>query len=709
MKKLFLFLLTTSCVVGILTSAYADYEGTIGTGFTINGSGFGNSKSKVYLLNGNQKVQAKVENWSDSSITCLWTKKISPGTYSLYVQPKGKGMSPIPVDSFTIMQPIIDQVTPDDGVAGDVITVNGRYFTNKKPKVYFEKPATHKRKRCKVLSSSMDPETGSSNIKFIIPKWGLDKYNLILINAIGQVIVEFASCSYNMSPPSQTFDASGGTGKINVTAESGCSWTAISNDQWITITAEEHSAEGGDGYVNYSVSSNPETIIRNGYITVAGKTFTITQEGAAALDTTPPTVIGFSIPSTSTSLTVSIISFTATDEVGVTGYMVTETSSKPSAGAAGWSASAPTSYPFASAGVKTLYAWAKDAAGNVSESQSASVTITINLPKTGQTISYYAGDDGELQIGVVWPVPRFIVSGDCVTDNLTGLMWAKNANLAGEMTWQSALDYVASMNSGAGLCGYNDWRLPNIKELRSLVDYTQYNPPLPVDNPFVNLYWAYYWSSTTCMGPTDYAWVIVTWSGRVEDLGKGHGSGPVWPVRAESNLSKTGQTKCFNTSGTEISCTGTGQDGEIRAGVAWPNPRFTVSGDCVTDNLTGLIWAKNANLPKGPKEWQQALDYIASINSGAGLCGHYDWRLPNVNELESLVNAGKEVSEIEEKWLNGQGFINVQSTRYWTSTTMAEQTVDAWLVNMYDGDVRGRYKSDIELFAYYVWPVRAGQ
>jgi hypothetical protein len=165
--------------------------GTIGTRFVIAGSGFGNSKPTVYLQNGNKKVLAKVETWSDSSITCLWTKKLPAGSYPLFVQPKGKGVSPVAAGNFTIMQPSIDEITPDDGAAGDVITVNGWYFTNKKPKVYFEDPDTHKRKSCKVLSSSMDPETGSSTLQFVIPKWGLDSYNLILINVIGQTAAEF--------------------------------------------------------------------------------------------------------------------------------------------------------------------------------------------------------------------------------------------------------------------------------------------------------------------------------------------------------------------------------------------------------------------------------------------------------------------------------------------------------------------------------------
>ena len=103
---------------------------------------------------------------------------------------------------------------------------------------------------------------------------------------------------------------------------------------------------------------------------------------SAAGDTTAPVVTAFSIPGASSSLTVSITTLTATDAVGVTGYLVNESSTKPSAGAAGWTGSAPASYTFGSAGAKTLYAWAKDAAGNVSNSMSADVTITVSTADT---------------------------------------------------------------------------------------------------------------------------------------------------------------------------------------------------------------------------------------------------------------------------------------------------------------------------------------
>jgi hypothetical protein len=94
-------------------------------------------------------------------------------------------------------------------------------------------------------------------------------------------------------------------------------------------------------------------------------------------DTTPPVVTVFTIPSTYNSLTVPITAFAASDNVGVTGYMVTQTSSQPSSRSSAWMSTPPSSFTFTSQGAKTLYAWAKDAARNVSAGRSASVTVTL--------------------------------------------------------------------------------------------------------------------------------------------------------------------------------------------------------------------------------------------------------------------------------------------------------------------------------------------
>jgi len=122
-----------------------------------------------------------------------------------------------------------------------------------------------------------------------------------------------------------------------------------------------------------------------GYVSASrSATVTITSP-----DKTSPTVTAFAIPSTSTSLTVSISTLTATDTVGVTGYLITESASAPAANASGWTASAPTSFTFSAAGTKTAYAWAKDAAGNVSASRSATLTITLDTGPLTNTLGQY--------------------------------------------------------------------------------------------------------------------------------------------------------------------------------------------------------------------------------------------------------------------------------------------------------------------------------
>ena len=93
-------------------------------------------------------------------------------------------------------------------------------------------------------------------------------------------------------------------------------------------------------------------------------------------DTMPPEITSFELPATFNKLTVPILSFTATDDVGVVAYKITRTSSKPSASRKGWKGTPPTSVRFEETGVKTVYAWAKDAAGNVSLGAKAVVRVT---------------------------------------------------------------------------------------------------------------------------------------------------------------------------------------------------------------------------------------------------------------------------------------------------------------------------------------------
>jgi hypothetical protein len=189
------------------------------------------------------------------------------------------------------------------------------------------------------------------------------------------------------------------------------------------------------------------------------------------------------------------------------------------------------------------------------------------------------------------------------------------------------------------------------------------------------------------------------------------GNSDAAPPLVGVRLPQTGQTNCYdNTAPPQpVTCSTAGippgQGGATNTGVAWPNPRFVVgtgaAADCVTDNLTGLMWARNANLPAGTRTWQQALAFANDLD----LCGLADWRLPNRKELRSLVNYGE---GDPATWLNAQaqGFTNVQAGDYWSSSSVAGSAGSAWFIRM---DVGGFVLAGNKSTSNFVWPVRAGQ
>jgi hypothetical protein len=363
-------------------------------------------------------------------------------------------------------------------------------------------------------------------------------------------------------------------------------------------------------------------------------------------------------------------------------------------------------------------------------------TVTVpraNLPKTSQTVCYDAtgsviactnsGQDGDLQKGVAWPSPRFSDNGDqTVTDNLTGLMWTKDGKSPGPaycsggvwQQWDQALSTYLSCINAIPYLGHNDWRLPNVNELESLVNAGQSNVATWLNTQgFSNAQGNNYWSSTSSSSDTSKAFSVDLSTGYIYANGKGV-SAFIWLVRAgqnaaPANLPKTGQTVCYNASGTVISCINTGQDGELQNGVVWPSPRFSDNGNqTVTDNITGLIWTRDGNAP-GPagcspsvtKNWAGALTYVSCLNTNNYL-GHTDWRIPNKKELSSLYSYSHTETA---SWLNTQGFSNVQAHWYWSSTTLTSSTSVAWIVDM--SNSFGVYY-DNKTDTIYVWPVRAG-
>jgi hypothetical protein len=164
------------------------------------------------------------------------------------------------------------------------------------------------------------------------------------------------------------------------------------------------------------------------------------------------------------------------------------------------------------------------------------VTPTINLPRTGQTASYAAGDDGNLRRGVAWPTTRFTNNTNgTITDNLTGLVWLRNADCFNTQDWATALTDANALANGT--CGLIDgsiagaWRLPNAVELESLLDIALTGPALPSGHPFINVQSNRYWSSSTDAATNASAWYADMNSGAVGSNDKAAGTYYVWPVR----------------------------------------------------------------------------------------------------------------------------------------------------------------------------------
>jgi hypothetical protein len=219
-----------------------------------------------------------------------------------------------------------------------------------------------------------------------------------------------------------------------------------------------------------------------------------------------------------------------------------------------------------------------------------------------------SGQDGEYRMGAPWPEKRFEVQGEAVRDNLTGLQWARDANIGGfPVTWQEALAGIKLLNRD-GYGGFSDWRLPDRRELRSLMSYQARKPSLPGDHPFHNVFLGWYWTSTSAAIHPAYAWYVHLEGARMFYGGKDQSS-LFWPVRGAGNglLPATGADRCLDESGKDLLCPGSGQDGELQAGFPWPQPRFVVNNALVTDKLTDLVWGRKANVTKQTVTWGPGL------------------------------------------------------------------------------------------------------
>ena len=300
-----------------------------------------------------------------------------------------------------------------------------------------------------------------------------------------------------------------------------------------------------------------------------------------------------------------------------------------------------------------------------------------------------------------------------VKDNVTGLVWEMKANKDGvknyndphdadnTYTWYDSNpatnggyagtpgagtdteDFIKALND-ARYGGYSDWRMPTIKELSYIVNYSIPYPGPTIDTGyFPNTAASWYWSSTTYVGSTLYAWSVHFGSGYVGYGDKSY-AGYVRAVRG-------------------------GQSGALGDSVIWPHDTmgsgssddvstatggYADNGDgTVTDTSTELMWQKASS---SNKTWEQALAYCEGLSFG----GYTDWRLPTVKELQSLADYSRYYPAINITY-----FPDTAASWYWSSTTYVYYTYYAWYVHFANGYVPNPNK----YYAGYVRAVRGGQ
>lgn len=232
---------------------------------------------------------------------------------------------------------------------------------------------------------------------------------------------------------------------------------------------------------------------------------------------------------------------------------------------------------------------------------------SFKLPDSGQRKCYQGvspwaeirckgtGQDGAY---VIAPL-SYTDNGDgTVTDDHTGVIWQQGQS-DNPMSWDEAEAYCGSLTLGAA----SDWRLPSRRELVSIIDYGILYPGPTIDSTyFPNTPAVAFWTSTIDPADTRRVWSAFFDFGGVAGIDRDHPMAPPTHVRC------------------------------ARGGQPSPSPRFTVEGDgTVTDNWTRLQWQQDTG---DTGDWSSVIAYCEDLS----LAGFDDWRLPNIKELDSLVD-----------------------------------------------------------------------
>ena len=300
---------------------------------------------------------------------------------------------------------------------------------------------------------------------------------------------------------------------------------------------------------------------------------------------------------------------------------------------------------------------------------------SFTLPDTGQT-KYYTHSPGEDSDYNIYPhsytkldstgreLPDDAAEWAMVKDNVSGLVWdvkTEDGSIHDKSNVYSRDDahkfYTKKLNEQS-FGGYDDWRLPTVKELASLIDRSNSNPAIN-SNFFPHTAPSFYWTQTQMPYVQKYCWIVDFASGYVFSYCQQN----KYHVRAVRGLPLEKKHKLKDN-----------EDGTV------------------TDFTTRLMWKKEA---RKKMTWEEALNYCENLN----YAGFTDWRLPNINELLSLVDYSQ-----NEPCINTEYFPGTKSSQYWSSTTNVLVPKHAWLVLFNHGNISSNAKEK----EYWVRPVRGG-
>lgn len=238
------------------------------------------------------------------------------------------------------------------------------------------------------------------------------------------------------------------------------------------------------------------------------------------------------------------------------------------------------------------------------------------------------------------------ISWSMIMDKVTGLIWEIKTtdssihDRSNKFDWYDAQDFFIETLNSNSFGGYSDWRLPKAMELSTIINADEWDSAVNTSY-FPQTVNSNYWSSDS--STESHAWKVYFYNGTVRTRGK-----------SELTFARAVRGNQFST------------------GVFVDNEDGTI-----TDIQTGLMWQQTTS---EAMPWEDAIDYC----EGSNLANYSDWRLPNKNELQSIIN-----NNVASPVIDIDFFPDTKSAPYWTSTSVAEISTSAWLINFDTGNIGG--------------------